>query len=148
MKSVLPELVRLSVLTKSRRSGSFGEGSNMDEMELMFSAYVEGLSDLVHEDVVEACRRWPALPDRGRWWPALEELRGVADDVACERRVRSLPPPVQEQASRTPALKPMSDADEASIRRNLAWMRSAPHEFPGFASLVAIGEEMLRRAGR
>ena len=55
----------------------------------MFAAYREGLSDLPEGDVVEACRRWPRIPQRGRWWPALEELRELVGDIAAERHRES-----------------------------------------------------------
>lgn len=115
----------------------------------MLSAYIDGLSDIDPGLVVEACRRWPTLPERGKWWPALEELRGVADDIACEHRVRALPKPAASHTTggtcdtrkhTAPVIR-----DPAAMRRIIADLRANPSKYIAAEALAKLGEDMLAR---
>lgn len=112
----------------------------------MFAAYIDGLADIPLGDAIEACRRWPALPDRGKWWPALEELRAVADDIACERRMRDMPP-IQAKASspKPKPWRPMSTELKAEYRRLIGDMRAHPDRYVAAKTLVDWGEKILAR---
>jgi hypothetical protein len=142
--NLLPALVRLTMVTKRQATGS------SEREELLFAAYIDGLADLPEHHVLEACRRWPTLPERGKWWPALEELRGVADDVACEQRMRSLPKPVVNGHTLNGAapFKPRrsTPAELAHIRKLVADLRANPGKYVAAKALADLGDAMLARA--
>jgi hypothetical protein len=117
---------------------------------MMFAAYIDGLADLPSAYVIEACSRWPTLPERGKWWPALEELRSVADDVACEHRMRALPKPVVNghALNGSAPFKPRrsTPAELANIRRLVADLRANPGRYVAAKALADLGDAMLARA--
>jgi hypothetical protein len=115
-------------------------------MTLLLTAYREGLSDLPEPHVLEACKRWPTLPEKGKWWPALEELRATADDVACEHRVRALPkPPVSPFRQAAPPDAPPVIKDPAAMRQLIASIRANPAKFVAGKELADLGDAMLAR---
>lgn len=115
-----------------------------DELAMMLTAYMEAVEDLPLADLVEACRRWPRTPERGKWWPAVEELRALADDIACEHRMRALP-----RAGKPKAESHKPDRivihDPAYMRRVIADMRANPGRYIAAEHFAAIGEMMLAR---
>lgn len=116
-----------------------------DELAMMLTAYMEAVEDMPLCDLVEACRRWPKLPERGKWWPMPEELRALADDIACEHRVRALPKPepVRHDAPVQPG--PVAINDPGQMVRTIADMKANSGQYAAARPLIALGEAMLER---
>lgn len=136
----------LQALMRLRLSGCrFSDKALADSAEAVFTVYIDGLRDLPLDDVVEACRRWPAIPERGKWWPALEELRALADDIACEHRMRALPRMVPARRDAPMIADHVVIDDPALMRRTIADMRANPGRYVAAEQFAAIGEAMLAR---
>mgnify|MGYP000942160887 CR=1 FL=1 len=111
------------------------------------AAYVEGLNRYSLDAIERACRDWPDQPN-GEFWPALAELGRLAAKYDAPS---SLPRPAFEDAQRTTPRDTRTLRDSASLRAEyvelMAELRAHPERFVAAQALIAIGEDLMRKAG-
>lgn len=104
--------------------------------------YADALSCMSAEQLDAACREWLKV---GKHYPSPAELWEIASES--ERSSRQALPPPEHRAYQGDTVRPVIH-DPIGMVRQLAAMRANPAAYVGGKHLIAIGEAMLRRAGR
>ena len=109
------------------------------------AAYVEGLNRYSLDAIERACRDWPDQPN-GEFWPALAELGRLAAKYDAPS---SLPRPSFDDTPKGRDTRTLRDS--ASLRAEyvelMAELRAHPERFVAAQALIAIGEDLMRKAG-
>ena len=137
---IVAALMRLHTVCRSTASTD-------RERALQVAAYCDGLAGLPIEAIETACRRWPEM-DNGHFFPTLAELSKFAARIEHDRQqAAALPPP----RAREPGGEKRTLRTSASLRAEyvelMAALKANPEKFVGAAALIAIGEDLMAKAG-
>lgn len=117
------------------------------ERALQVAAYLDGLSGFPIEAIEAACRRWPET-DNGHFFPTLAELSKLVARVEHDRQAATtLPPPRPREPSGEKRTLRNSPSLRAEFVELMAALRANPDGFVGGRQWLAIGEDMMARAG-
>lgn len=123
-----------------RIRAAVGWGPNADEWLATLGVFVPSLQRCNALDVREACERW--AEDKPRW----PSLAALLDEVTAARHRREpkrlASVPVEPVGRRKPTIR-----DPVAMRRLIEDMRRHPAKYVAPKALIAIGEDMLERAG-
>lgn len=117
------------------------------ERAAQLAAYCDGLSGFPIDAIETACRRWPET-DNGHFFPTLAELSKLVARVEHDRQqAAALPPPrPRGPAGEKPTLRNSPEL-RAEYVELMAALKANPEKFVGAAALIAIGEDLMQRAG-
>ena len=138
----------MAALTRLRAVTRLPASSTSETAALQMAAYVEGLSRYSVGAIEQACREWPDQ-DGGAWWPSLAELARLVSKH--DTPANALPRPTTEDDGRTRPRDERTLRNSASLRAEyvelMAALKANPEKFVGAAALIAIGEDLMAKAG-